>query len=359
MTRWTVLTALACTLAAHGAENGSVIHTSTADTGTVQDTAAVLGDSTDSAPPDSQVIRNPWVAGALSAVIPGAGQMYTRSYVKGPLYLVSEVGLGLYAANRFRAAEKFDDDIKRFNREYERLRDSLPGPDTSAWYRWETITDSVDTAGMVVWSDTVADSIIGPTVYRMARDTAMLKRDKLRNSAYQSLWWGASCHMYCILDALEKSGRFRNDEPRNPKAAGWLSAIPFLGLGQWYNGRLSKAGMIFMVQTSTALMAYNNHRILVRSERELRQMSDPSRTEYSVVNELENGDEFYDEWDSSRKQAFRNRNTYLWYSLFFYFYNVFDAVVDAHLHDHSRRMQLEPDLVPGDNTVGMRMRYDF
>jgi hypothetical protein len=65
------------------------------------------------------------------------------------------------------------------------------------------------------------------------------------------------------------------------------------------------------------------------------------------------------DWENRRKNAFRNRNMYLWYSLMFYFYGVLDAVVDAHLHDAGAKMKLEPDLVPQNKQVGMTMTMPF
>jgi hypothetical protein len=48
-----------------------------------------------------------------------------------------------------------------------------------------------------------------------------------------------------------------------------------------------------------------------------------------------------------------------WYSLVFYIYGVLDAVVDAHLHDAPTKMKLEPDLTPGQNKVGIRLKMNF
>jgi len=70
-------------------------------------------------------------------------------------------------------------------------------------------------------------------------------------------------------------------------------------------------------------------------------------------------DKYSDDWDSKQKNAFRNRNSYLWYSLFFYLYGILDAVVDAHLHDYERKMEVYPDLVPGNGTVGLNIDYHF
>jgi TM2 domain-containing membrane protein YozV len=359
MTRCIALTALACALAVHGADSVSVETSAAPLPGTTSASTeeSVLLDTV-AATADSQSTRNPWVAAMLSAALPGAGQVYNRRYVKGALYLAVETGLALYSINRYGAGDKYDDDIKRFNGDYESLRDSLGVIDTSAWTYSDRVVYDTVVDGTLHDTLQVADSIPSPTVYRMSRDTARVYRRRIRNTSYQAAWWAASLHVYGILDALEKTGRFENDEPRNPRLAGWLSAVPFLGLGQWYNGRPSKAGLIFMVQSSLAYMALNNHLLMVEAEDQLDKLNDPGSQENAVMRTL-SGNGFYRTWESIYDDAFRKRNTYLWYSLFFYFYNVFDAVVDAHLHDYRRKMRLEPDLRLPDSQIGLRLSVEM
>ena len=55
-------------------------------------------------------------------------------------------------------------------------------------------------------------------------------------------------------------------------------------------------------------------------------------------------------WTSKYNDAFHNRNTYLWYSLGCWLYGIVDAVVDAHLHDASTKMKLEPEPFAGAET---------
>jgi hypothetical protein len=64
-------------------------------------------------------------------------------------------------------------------------------------------------------------------------------------------------------------------------------------------------------------------------------------------------------WSGERGSAFTNRNMYLWYSIFFYFYSVFDAVVDAYLHDYPDRMKIEPDLTVGKNNFHFSVTAPF
>ncbi len=362
MRRWVFLAVLACASAIHGADSTATRpDSSAAQNGQPQDRADTTAVSAEADSAGGK--RNPLLAAGLSLAMPGAGQFYNRRYVKGTLYLAADVALVLYGHNRYVAGEEFEPEITRLDRRYNHLLDSLGGIDTSTWvYEYETVHDTIRDSDSTILRITdslhAVDSTEGPIVYRMAADTARYKRDKRRYGAYQSWWWAASCYVYGVMDAIDKTGVFDDDEPRNPTLAGWLSAVPFLGLGQIYNGALSKAGMIFMVQSSLAYMALNNHILLTRAEDQLQRIGNPDELEYAVVHEL-SGTDFTHEWESNYKQAFRNRNTYLWYSLFFYFYNIFDAVVDAHLHDYDKRMRLEPDLRVLSQRVGMKLNLAF
>jgi hypothetical protein len=191
----------------------------------------------------------------------------------------------------------------------------------------------------------------------MRADTATFKRQLERNKMANATAWAAGCYVWAILDAIEKSGRFVNDEPRNPRLAGWLSAIPGLGLGQWYNGKLSKAGMVMAVQASLAVISFNYQSQYAECGRQLQRIEDARRVECRI--DEASGYAYSRDWDAVRRESFRSRNTYLWYSIFFYFYGIFDAVVDAHLHDYRTRMKLEPDLDIPAEKVGMRLSIDM
>lgn len=170
----------------------------------------------------------------------------------------------------------------------------------------------------------------------LARQSARLSRYRMQNAIVLTL----GGYLFNVLDAIDGS---IVDEPksRNPAVAGWLAAIPGMGLGQIYNGKLSKAGLFMTGQFTLGVMAYNNHRLMSRAENEnerlleLRERSDIGLNAYN---------EYNNEWDFQRNSAFRKRNTYLWYSLILYFVTIFDAVVDAHLSDYGQKMRVYPDL---------------
>jgi hypothetical protein len=185
----------------------------------------------------------------------------------------------------------------------------------------------------------------------LARHSARLSRYRMQNAIALTL----GGYLFNVLDAIDGS---IVDEPksRNPAVAGWLAAIPGMGLGQIYNGKLSKAGLFIMGQLTLGVMAFNNHRLMSRAEDEnarllqVREKSDIGLDAYNKYNI---------EWDFQRNSAFRKRNTYLWYSLILYFVTIFDAVVDAHLSDYGQKMRVYPDLSWQDKGAQLNLNVNF
>jgi hypothetical protein len=263
--------------------------------------------------PDSVRHFNPIVSGTASMVLPGAGQVYTRHYVKAGFFIALEA-VFLSMADFWRKNAN-----NRFAREKEWL--SLSAADTnlleSAGYREEAF-----------WS----------------RHQAL----ESRFSYYNFLTWAAGGYLFNVLDAWGSSNAFKNTKVKNPGTAGLLAAIPGLGLGQWYNGSISKAGMVMMGQISLGMMAWNSQRLMSRAEDNYRRLN-PAMPD-SLTRLL--SPEYSGSWGDARYRAFTNRNMYLWYSVFFYGYSIFDAVVDAYLHDYPEKMKIKPDLV-----IGYRQAY--
>jgi hypothetical protein len=133
---------------------------------------------------------------------------------------------------------------------------------------------------------------------------------------------------------------------KNPTTAGLLSAVPFLGLGQLYNERPSKAGMLAMAQAGLALTAYNQHRLMSAASDKYNQMRDSTSAQY-----IYRADHL-SYWKSRYDSAFSSRNTYLWLSLFTYLYSIFDAVVDAYLSDFNTKIDIGTDLSVSPNGGG-------
>jgi|GEM_PF-639625 hypothetical protein len=285
-------------------------------------------------------IKSPVIAASLSFVVPGAGQAYTGNYVKSGLILASEVALGLFAYNR----NIYEKDL---NRIANIARDSFMLCKDSVIIK----RDSVRTAT----GDTIFDTTFVGVGKRIQYDFARFNEQEARYLVYQCITWAAGVYYFNILDAIRNTGYFNDDKPRSPSTAGWLSAVPGLALGQIYNGSLDKAGLIFMTQCNLAYMVYNYNTLMRTCENNLIQLNDPASRESKAPG----ADQLKSSWDAKHNDAFRNRNMYLWYSLGLYFYGIFDAVVDAHLHDSGTKMKLEPDLMPNQKQVGLNLKGEF
>jgi len=301
-----------------------------AQTRAVQDSAGV------SVAKDSLIILkpsvrlSPGIALTSSLILPGAGQAYARHYVRAVLFPLAEVGVGLFGYQR---------------------------------YVWEKgLAHNADSTAALAARSKEIDTVGGDTTYPATAFRLEAARDSFdalssRFVVYQCITWAVGIYYYNVLDALNATGIFKNGSKKNPGTAAWLSAIPALGLGQFYNGEAGKAGMILMTQFNLGFLAYNSQVLMHDCEvHEVQEAQDgPAGPTYRTST----AKGFHNDWENRRTEAFRNRNMYLWYSLMFYFYGILDAVVDAHLHDAGVRMKLEPDLVPENKQVGMILTVPF
>jgi hypothetical protein len=301
------------------------------------DTIALKKNKIDQA---NYTVKSPVLAASLSFAVPGAGQVYTGNYVRSGLIVASEVALGLVAYYQ----HGYDKDLDKIANI---VRDSF------MIYKNSLKFDTIRT------QTTKADSIIDTTFVgvgkRMQYDYARFQERKTRYLVYQCLTWAAGAYYFNIMDAVRNTGYFNDNRPRSPSTAFWLSAIPGLALGQIYNGSLDKAGLIFMTQCNLAYMIYNYITLMHICENNWILLNDPNSRE----SKDKNANTLRDSWNSQYLDAFRNRNMYLWYSLGLYIYGIFDAVVDAHLHDSGTKMKLEPDLMPDRKQVGLNLNVEF
>lgn len=244
-------------------------------------------------------------AAVVSGIVPGGAQLLQKRYFMAGTFLAFEAVSGSVAFHYYRKN-----------------------------HEWLDLANSHRANAFA--ADTGIDSARFFEESFLARQSARLSRYRMQNAIVLTL----GGYLFNVLDAIDGS---IVDEPksRNPAVAGWLAAIPGMGLGQIYNGKLSKAGLFMTGQLTLGVMAYNNHRLMSRAEDEnerlleLRERSDIGLNAYN---------EYNGEWDFQRNSAFRKRNTYLWYSLILYFVTIFDAVVDAHLSDYGQKMRVYPDL---------------
>jgi hypothetical protein len=281
------------------------------------DSGSHVSDSSSTSLVNAGTPRPLLIVGA-SALLPGAGQFYTRHYLKAGTFIALEAFTASFAATWNQIAE-------------------------TRLVEYHTLLNTV----------TLIDSgyVLADKIERAMETKHLVLNAEFKK--YNAFSWIAGVYVYNLFDAFEATGLFRDTEARDPRKAFGLSAIPALGLGQVYNGSYSKAGLVMMTQVSMGIVAWNNHRLMKHAEANIERLSDTLITLPAIKAE------YLDNWDGKRRIARTNRNMYLWYSVFTYVIGMLDAVVDAHLHDYSEKMKIEPDLVPYEQGAGMMFRVTF
>lgn len=269
----------------------------------------------------------------LSALLPGAGQLYSSQYVKGGIILAFEVVTAAVAHNWLAKSN-----VRR--KSYQELIDSVH------YYGAKGSDGALDEDELEVYRDRAVR-------FSIRADQADFSVREARYRAYSAFAWMAGGYVYSLSDALGHSGLIDIEGPRDPALAAGLAAIPGLGLGQFYNGEFSKGGLVIMVQGSLAVVALNYHRLMQEASRNYGIMSHTQSEQHRFANE------YGRYWKGKYDSAFSNRNTYLWYSLFFYLYSVVDAVVDAHLFDFPEKTRILPDLAVGNSGLGFSYSFYF
>ncbi|MFP4418670.1 MAG: DUF5683 domain-containing protein [Chitinispirillaceae bacterium] len=270
---------------------------------------------------------NPLKALGLSAVLPGAGQAYADAWLRGGVFLSAEIIAILVTVNRL-------DDLDFYDREVDTYDDLV-----------RDLRDSTQAAP--------GDSLLRQDLRQLTDDRLLVRYERRmsRYGLYHAIGWSSGFYIWNLMDALGASNYFKGTEPKSPLVAGWLSAVPGLGLGQLYNRALSKAGMVWTVQTMLGVMAYDYHRLMKKAE--------DNREQYLPDGSVRDDPLRVRQWQGRYNDAFTRRNMYLWYSVFFYFYSVFDAVVDAHLHDYPRQIRFEPVVQSSGEKLGFQTVVHF
>ncbi|KMQ52724.1 hypothetical protein CHISP_0493 [Chitinispirillum alkaliphilum] len=269
----------------------------------------------------------------FSLLVPGGGQFYNAQYLKGGTVLAFEAVTGGIAYHWAREARTRD-------RRADLLRDSVN------FYKELQNNTGLDESALTQARN-------GQVYYSILTSQAQFQSREARFRSYNALSWMGGGYVFSVLDALEHSGILTHEVNRDPAMAAGLAAIPGLGLGQIYNGSYSKAGLMIMTQVSLGLTAYNYHRLMRDASRQYSIMQNPNSDENMFSSE------FLRYWKGRYDSAFSNRNTYLWYSLFFYLYSIVDAVVDAHLSDFPEKTRILPDLALSSEHVALSFSFDL
>lgn len=264
---------------------------------------------------------------ALS-IIPGGGQMYQGDFIHGGLFLGFEALFGIVAIDRWQKYHINLDKVDTIQRNYNSLI-TTPGFDT---------LEAMD------------------TLFALEKMHYQASRMKMLHRNYSA--WFAGMYVWNMFDAVGYSGFVKGSENPDPRRAAALSAIPFLGLGQLYNGKAYKAGLVWTMQFGCMTSAINFQRLMNESEeRQSSLLTSAYMASDSVPISYEGTIENH--WKNSYDSATRSRTMFMWYGVIFYLYGILDAYVDAHLHNFDSKFDIVGAYNPLDEEIGLTVTYDF
>lgn len=276
---------------------------------------------------EADTLGKPGLTIALS-IIPGGGQMYQRDFIHGGLFLGFEALFGSVAIDRWQKYHMNLDKVDTIQANFQTLL-AGPDPDTTA----------------------VMDTLI-----RLEQMRYEASRMKMLHRNYSA--WFAGLYAWNLFDAVGYSGIIKGVETPNPRRAAALSAIPFLGLGQLYNGRAYKAGLVWAMQVGCMTSAINFQRLMNEAEdRETTLKMSAYMDSEITFNKYRKTIE--DQWKSSYDSATRSRTMFMWYGVIFYLYGIIDAYVDAHLHNFESKFDIVGAYNPWEEEIGFTLTYDF
>jgi len=271
---------------------------------------------------DSVQTHNPLMTVSLS-LIPGGGQLATGNLAKGFIFLGSEGIIGWIAYQQW----------VRYRRSYQgiqRWQDSL---------RAEKRKDNFEARDTMFLTNRIA----------LAEFDNRLQRARYYNA---SAFFGA-VGVWNLLDAVGISGQVSGVSNPNPRTAMALSAIPFTGAGQFYNGEWFKAGLVIASQTAFVFGGAQFQAMMNKSQKYVEELSADSS--FLLLDRRDRTDE----WRNRYRDAARRRTMFFWYSVIAYIYGMTDAYVDAALHNFEKRFDISADYTPIENEVAFRFTWKF
>lgn len=282
---------------------------------------------------DSVETFNPFGLAALS-LVPGYGQIAAGHFTKGWLFFGSEAIIGLVALNQWESYHNDYQNIYRWQDSLSVRRKDVVVPTTDDKSKWEA------------W---VRDTMYLANKTKLAEFDMKLNRARFYNA---SALFGA-VGVWNLLDAIGISRKVSGVENPNPRVAMALSAIPFSGAGQFYNGEWFKAGLVIATQTAFVFGGTQFQIMMKKSEKYREELAADSNFVY-----LDRKDRIED-WRGRYKNAAQRRTMFFWYSVIFYIYGMTDAYVDAALHNFERKFDITADFDPIDNGVAVGFTWKF
>ena len=278
----------------------------------------------------TQKMYNPAITTSLS-IIPGGGQFYTKHLTKGFIFLGMETIMGSQSVLRWRWYHNAIETHSIAKFQYDSLTSELKNnPNISP-------TDSI------LWASSLH--------YKEITDYDI---EKNRISFINWSAWFGGIYVWNLLDGYGVSNKFKGAENPEPRRATLLSAIPFTGAGQFYNGNMFKGAMISVVEIGCMFSAINFQRLMNSAEKyesDLKALPDSLyyKTPYTSQQE----------WRGRYDTAARSRTMFMWYGVMFYLYGIIDAMVDANLHDFDSHFKIMSGVDPIDQKISFQLTKNF
>jgi TM2 domain-containing membrane protein YozV len=270
---------------------------------------------------DDKETYNSFFTASLS-LIPGGSQIYTKHFTRGFLFLASEGITGWISLNYYKDYHKSFNGIYLLNNELNTLKTQ----DFSA-----------------------RDTMILATRKKIAEYDNLLKKVRFHNAF--GLFAGIG--FWNIIDAIGISSGIEGAQHPNPSRAMALSAIPFSGAGQFYNGEQFKAGLVIAAQTSFVFGGIQYHYLMKKSQNYVSNLS--RDTTFQEIPK----DDRLNAWQSRYNDATKRRTMFFWYSVIFYIYGMTDAYVDAYLSKFEKKFDITADYSPIRNEASFGLTWKF
>ena len=271
----------------------------------------------------------------FSTLLPGSGQFYCERKTRGVIFLASEGIIGGVALSKRKSWHKKIS-------EYQSLKPEI-NQYYSSYIKYLHLADRDSTLQYLSLFSESNNS------YQLSKYNAY----DAKFDYYAFVGWGIGIYLTNILDAASSSHHFYSEERKNPALAAGLSAIPVLGLGQFYNGSYQKAGILWTTEVMLLYMAINKWRLAESANDKVNQINN------SLLLTATEQEDFASDWSSKYGDALQKRNTYLWYFVLFYFYGIFDAAVDAHLNDKALKIRLRPNADPIEKSASLNLSLNI
>jgi len=156
-----------------------------------------------------------------------------------------------------------------------------------------------------------------------------------------------------LLDAFGTSAGMQGAQNPEPRRAMALSAIPFTGAGQFYNGEWFKGGLVFATQTSFVFGGIRFQYLMHKAQEFPRELGEDES--FALLSQGER----VDRWRNNHRNAAQRRTMFFWYFVISYIYGMTDAYVDASLSNFDRKFDLTFDYLPLNEELALGFTWNF